>query len=215
MSRTAYDLTIFDMDGTLLDSMDCLVDWIHRAVKNRCHTSVTPAAITAAFGPTEGQIIERFVGDSLTKTCLDLYYELYEREHNRGYVYPGIDGLLKALKAKGIPLALCTGKSRRAVDISLRLLGWESLFQVIVTGDDTKRFKPDPEGINLILTRIKADRPKTLFIGDSAADTAAAVNAGVHSGRAQWGVTDSSLPPLPAPNYIFKEPRDVRENVLL
>ncbi|MBU2572454.1 MAG: HAD family hydrolase [Elusimicrobia bacterium] len=89
MATRIFDLAIFDMDGTLLDSMDCLADWLHRAVKNHCLPSVTPATITSAFGPTEAQIIAQFVAKDLVQPCLNTYYELYEREHDRIYVYPG------------------------------------------------------------------------------------------------------------------------------
>jgi len=207
MNKTAFDLVIFDMDGTLVDSMDCLADWIHRAIKDHCPDTVTPATVTAAFGPTEEQIIERFVGPELLKSCLERYYNLYESEHERVYVYPGINELLRELKRKGTPMALCTGKSRRAVEISLKRLEWDSLFQTIITGDDTSRFKPDPEGINKILSQVKAEKSRTLFIGDSPADTAAAKNAGIFSGRALWGIATSALDTTSVPTYIFTEPR--------
>lgn len=209
MTTKAFDLVIFDMDGTLLDSMECLADWIHRAVKGHCPPLVTPATITGAFGPTEEQIIRQFVAKALVQPCLDKYYDLYEREHNRVYVYPGINELLKAVQKQSIPMALCTGKSRRAVDISLKLLSWDSCFRAITTGDDTKRFKPDPEGLNLILGQIPAARKRTIFIGDSPADTAAASNAGVISGLAEWGVQGRTPPVNVHPDYRFATPQAV------
>ena len=209
MSTKAFDLVIFDMDGTLMDSMACLADWLYRAVKDHCPPSVTPATITGAFGPTEKQIIARFVSADLVQPCLNAYYDLYEREHDRVFVYPGIDKLLEAIRDKGIPMALCTGKSRRAVETSLGRLAWSSHFQAIITGDDTTRFKPDPEGLNLILTQIPASRKRTIFIGDAVADTAAADNAGLISGRAEWGVP-GNIPPVNArPDYRFTTPQAV------
>lgn len=203
----AFDLIIFDMDGTLLDSMACLADWLHRAVKGHCPASVTTATIAGAFGPTEKQIITQFVPKDLVPRCLNAYYDLYEREHDRVVVYPGIDKLLEAVRILGIPMALCTGKSRRAVEISLDLLGWRSHFQTIITGDETTRFKPDPEGLNLILEQIPVTRKRAIFIGDAVADTAAAHNAGIISGRAEWGVSmDMRLVNAQA-DYRFTAPR--------
>jgi len=204
MSNKAFDLVIFDMDGTLLDSMGCLADWLHRAVKDHCPASVTPATITSAFGPTEKQIITKFVSEDLVQQCLDAYYDLYEREHDRVFVYPGIDKLLEAVRSQGIPLALCTGKSRKAVEISLKRLGWSSYFQIIITGDDTTRFKPDPEGLNLILDQIPAARQRTIFIGDSPADTEAARKAAIISGRAEWGLQGHMPTINPQADYRFE-----------
>jgi len=207
MRSNAFDLVIFDMDGTLMDSMACLADWLHRAVKDHCPPAVTPATITGVFGPTEKQIIAKFVSEDMVQPCLNAYYDLYEREHDRIFVYPGIDKLLEAVRNQGIPMALCTGKSRRAVEISLKRLGWNSYFEVIITGDDTKRFKPDPEGLNLILSQIPAARHRTIFIGDSPADTEAARKAGIISGRAEWGL-QGQIPKVGAkPDYGFTTPQ--------
>lgn len=189
--------------------MGCLADWLHRAVKPHCPPSITPATITKAFGPKEEKIIEQFVSKDLVKECLNAYYDLYEREHDRVYVYPGINELLRQVQARGIPMALCTGKSRRAIEISLNLLSWESNFQTIITGDDTVRFKPDPEGLNLILGKTTVSRGRTIFIGDAAADAGAARNAGIISGCAQWGVSEPLLMENTHPDYVFATPQAV------
>lgn len=207
----AFDLVVFDMDGTLLDSMGCLEDWIYRAVKPHCAPGLTPADITAAFGPTEKEIISRFVPAEFAQACLEDYYTIYEQEHVlRVSVYPEVDSLLKELRRIKFPAALCTGKSRRAVEISLHQLGWYDVFQTIVTGDDTRKFKPDPEGLNLILSQTRAARDRAIFIGDAPADIAAARNAGIKSGHAAWNHAASLLPPsVPAPDYRFSSPNGV------
>lgn len=209
MNKTPFDLVIFDMDGTLVDSMGCLEDWLYRAVKAECPPSLMPAHISAAFGPTEQKIIEKFVPAGRVTACLNAYYDLYEAEHGRVYIYPGINELLRQLQLRGVPLALCTGKSRRAVEITLDILGWEDRFKFIVTGDDTVRFKPDPEGLNLILAKFKTAPSRTIFIGDSAADIVAADSAGVLSGHAQWGHPAPLPAGTPPPTYTFFTPQAV------
>ncbi|HNW43143.1 MAG TPA: HAD family hydrolase [Elusimicrobiales bacterium] len=209
MSSENFDLVVFDLDGTLTDSMACLADWLHRAVEPYCPGPVTPADITRSFGPAEIGIISQFVGPERVPLCLDAYYELYEREHDRVLVYPGISALLDELKRRGLPLALCTGKGRRAVNISLRLLGWDALFDVVITGDDTRQFKPDPEGLNLILARTRFARERVLFVGDSAADIAAADGAGIVSGHARWGLSAPAAPFSPRPQHLLNTPQAV------
>ncbi len=102
----------------------------------------------------------------------------------------------------------CTGKSRRAVEISLELMKWEEFFGEIITGDDTKNPKPDPEGANIILERTKAARKRTIFIGDGAADTGAARGAGIICGRAEWGKPGSLPAGSAIPEYNFADPQD-------
>jgi phosphoglycolate phosphatase/pyrophosphatase PpaX len=209
----AFDLIVFDMDGTLIDSMGCLEDWIYRAVKPYCAPGLKPADVSAAFGPTEKEIIARFVPADAVQACLESYYTFYEQEHVlRVRVYPEVDFLLKELRRTRVPTALFTGKSRRAVEMSLDQLGWCDIFQNIVTGDDIKRAKPDPEGLNTLLKQTAASPARTLYIGDSPSDIAAARNAGVKSGHARWGLAsdiqpDGALPPdykLTAPDGLSR-----------
>jgi len=187
--------------------MGCLADWLHRAVKAHCPPSVTPATITKAFGPKEEKIIEQFVPKDLVRECLNAYYDLYEREHDRVYVYPGINELLRQVQARGIPMALCTGKSRRATEISLARLGWKDHFKFIVTGDDMARFKPDPDGLDQILSRGEFERSRSIFVGDTVADIAAAANAGMLSGHALWCCPGPLPAGAPKPTYEFPTPQ--------
>jgi len=209
MAPNKLDLIVFDMDGTLTDTMGCLEDWIYRAIKGHCAPSVTPAAVTAAFGPTERKIIEAFVPADRAAACLEAYYALCEAEHSRVRIYPGVAEMLRQIGRLGIPMALCTGKSRRAAEISLGRLGWQDHFKFIVTGDDMARFKPDPDGLNQILARGSFDRSRSIYVGDTHADMAAAAAAGMLSGHALW----SRPAPLPAgapkPSYELAAPGDL------
>lgn len=209
MAPNKLDLIVFDMDGTLVDSMGCLEDWIYRAIKDHCAPSLTPAGVTAAFGPTEQKIIEAFVPADRAAACLDAYYGLYEAEHGRVAVYPGVGELLRQIGLRGLPMALCTGKSRRATEITLQRLGWKDHFKFVITGDDMTRFKPDPDGLNQILARGRFERSRVIFVGDTLADMAAAANAGMLSGHALW----SRPAPLPAgtpkPSYELAAPGEL------
>ena len=202
MASKVLDLVIFDLDGTLMDSMPCLGDWLGRAIMEYCPRPIKQAEIAASYGPPEQGIVAKFVPAAQVQACLDRYFSIYKSEHSKVLAYPGITELLKELRRRGIATALCTGKGSKATYISLDHFGWRELLDVVVTGDDTKNFKPDPEGINLILGRLGADPRRTLFIGDTNADLGAAKSAGVLSGWAAWGAPEADAKDYKADHHL-------------
>lgn len=97
-----------------------------------------------------------------------------------------VDELLQYLKDDGMKLGIVTGKARRSLDISLQDLQLEDFFDVIITGDDVIKPKPDPEGVYKALALLDVDKDEAMFIGDSNADIHAGLQANVHTIGVQW-----------------------------
>ena len=97
---------------------------------------------------------------------------------------------LDALKERGIPMAVFTGKGRRTAEITLDVLGLASYFSMIVTGNDVTRYKPHGEGICRILERLGVSPSETVMVGDSMADVHASRDAGVVMAAVLWDAYD-------------------------
>ncbi|QII83087.1 HAD-IA family hydrolase [Jeotgalibaca arthritidis] len=115
--------------------------------------------------------------------------------------------LLAYLKEQSFLLAIVTGKARRSLDISLEQLEMADLFDYIITGDDVEKAKPHPEGIFKVLDNLKLKKEDVIFVGDSDADIAAGLDAGVHTVGVQWLKNYQTLDFSYEPHHYFDDAR--------
>ncbi len=106
-------------------------------------------------------------------------------------VFPGCGAALSSLRQAGIRLAIYTGSGGESFP-PLRKAGLMDLFEVIITGKDVRARKPDPEGIRLCLDKLGLRPPEAVYIGDSCADVAASHAAGVAALSVLTGAGDSA-----------------------
>ncbi|WP_078579947.1 HAD family hydrolase [Salipaludibacillus agaradhaerens] len=178
---------IFDFDGTLADTLPICFDAFQNVFKKFDDKDLSSKEIKAMFGPSETGIIKENLSNSNKDQAIELYYEKYA-EHHHALVEPNdeINELIKYLKGKGLKLGIVTGKAKRSLDISLQALQMENMFDVIITGDDIIKPKPDPEGVNKALSLLDVKNKEAMFIGDSDADIHAGVKANVLTIGVQW-----------------------------
>ncbi len=147
---------------------------------------MSPEEVVALFGPPETEIIAAKVGPMVYEKALAEYYALYGDKTAALGAYPGIKELLRDLAAAGCRLGVVTGKGRPTTDQTLRRTGTADFFQVVVSGHDVARPKPDPEGIRRALTLLGAGAEETVYVGDMGSDALAAKGAGVAFAGAAW-----------------------------
>ncbi|MDP4181673.1 MAG: HAD family hydrolase, partial [Bacillota bacterium] len=164
------------------------------------------------FGPTDTEIIKKLVNFKFNDTASDIYVKHFETNFE-AYIEPieGIDKLLGFIKNKGIKLGLFTGRSRRVTEIILQKLGFSYLFDVLITGDETKKPKPDPDGILKALKQIDAKNNSSFYVGDFDVDILASKAAGVISVLALWASSKDEKFKEHCPDYSFKNPREFIE----
>ena len=139
---------IFDLDGTLADTFGVVISSYVAATREYLGRDLTREEVIARFGPTEHQMLRKDVPAEMYDRAVAHFRQCYRDNHTRLVrIFEGIPEMLQALKERGIPMAIMTGKGRDTADITLASLGWTTLFQSVVTGDESPRAKPAPDGV--------------------------------------------------------------------
>ena len=196
------------MDGTLVSSLPVIYHCENEISDKYLKTSLTLEAVISKFGPPAHVIIRdmtRNLSDEIQSQAVADYYECY-RTHvsTRGLVFPGITDLLRKIKVSGRRLALFTGVEKNMMEYTLAPFKLSEFFEVRITADDIQRSKPDPEGINLALSRIKVSARESMYVGDSPVDIIAGKRAGVLTGAALWSPENRGDPTTEHPDYEFR-----------
>jgi HAD superfamily hydrolase (TIGR01509 family) len=157
------------------------------AIRPALGRDVTTAELYARFGPADHDIVADFVGPAEAPAAVRRLMDAYRRGLDRMPPYPGIDVLLAALSARGLRLALCTGRGRPSTGLILEALDLDRRFEVVVTGEEVPRPKPAPDGLLETARRLGVAPADILYVGDSIKDVDAGLAAGAVTVAAGWG----------------------------
>ena len=181
---------IFDLDGTLGDTLPVCFAAFRRALRKFSDRHHTDEEIAALFGPSEEGMIQRLVPDQW-QACLETYLAEYEKESTRNArLFPGIETALRLLEERGVALAIVTGKGAHSAAISLRDLKLAEHFDVVETGSAEGGVKP--RSIQKVLTKWGVVPSQVAYVGDAPSDMEAAREAGVIPLGAAWAATASA-----------------------
>jgi pyrophosphatase PpaX len=195
------DGVIFDLDGTLADTLPVCFVAFRRTMETFSGRRYTDEEIMAAFGPSEEGIIRRLVPDRWEE-CLDAYLEAYEQEHLRAArLYPGIEDALRRLQERGIPLAVVTGKGPRSAAISFRHLGLARYIEVLETGAPEGSIKP--QAIRRVLAKWAVSPEHVAYVGDTTSDMEEARATGLIPLGAAWDPRATVRGEPIAPHLLF------------
>ena len=196
------------MDGTLVSSLPVIYHCENEISRKYLKTSLTLEDVISKFGPPAHAIIKEMtlsLPDSVQIRAVSDYYECYRTNvSSRGLVFPGITQLLGKIKGSGRRLAVFTGVEKNMMEYTLNPLKLVDFFEVRITADDIRKSKPDPEGINLALSRINADPKESMYVGDSPSDIIAGKRARVLTGAALWSPENRGNPTTEHPDYEFR-----------
>lgn len=179
---------LFDFDGTLADTLPSSFAAFRYVFEKYDDRTLDDEEIVKMFGPIEDKILRDHLNNQeCIEEAIDDYYAKYDQEHNREFEkLDEIKDLLNHLKELELNIGIVTGKSRRALTISLELLEIYNYFDVTITGDEVKKPKPDPEGIQKCLGLLHNSTDEVIFVGDSETDIKAGMAANVRTVAAQW-----------------------------
>lgn len=202
---------LFDLDGTLLDSVDLIVDSYHHTLATHSLQPMTREEILAGLGTTLYAVFGRMTDDAATVAAWVATYREYNLAHHdaRAAAYPGTVEMVRRIKASGKRLGLVTSKNRGGAERGLALMGLQGVMELIVGADDVVKPKPDPEPVLLALERLGESPETALFVGDSHHDIYSGRAAGVLTAGVTWGPFDRAHLEFAAPDYYCDSPDDL------
>lgn len=182
---------IFDLDGTLLDTLGDLTDSVNFALSARGLPERTADEVRAFIGNGIFKLVERSVPSGTGKDELDNCYALFCEHYrvnmeNKTRPYDGVSDLLKTLFEAGFKLAVVTNKADFAARrLCKRFFG--GYIKTVVGGAEGRKNKPAPDGVLYALAQMGSAKDGAVFIGDSQVDVQTAENAGVDFIGVLWG----------------------------
>jgi pyrophosphatase PpaX len=190
MRAPRYKAVVFDLDGTLVDSVELITVSFQHAIRKVLGREVSREEAVAHVGmPLREQMV--MVSPEHAEALVAAYREFNHREHDRMLrLYDGIVHLLDRLKQAGVRLGLVTSKSRYTTQMAFDLTGIENYFDATVCADEAAQNKPSAEPILFCLAKLGASPEDAVYVGDSPADLRAAHAAGVTPIAVTWGVFD-------------------------
>ncbi|HDZ54988.1 MAG TPA: phosphoglycolate phosphatase [Pseudomonas xinjiangensis] len=181
-------LVMFDLDGTLVDSVPDLAAAVDLMLERRDRPPAGVERVRDWVGNGAAVLVRRalaggldhsMVDDDDAQAALDDFLQAYSGEHVLTRVYAGVPEILDWLAGQGIVMAVVTNKPQRFVAPLLQEMGLGNYFQWLVGGDTLPVQKPDPAALDFVMGKAGVSREQAVFVGDSRNDVLAARAAGV------------------------------------
>lgn len=185
---------VFDLDGTLLNTLEDLADSVNYALQAHGMPCRTLEEVRRFVGNGVRLLMERAVPKGTDTAQFDDVYSCFKQYYVshcmvKTGLYPGIDGMLQTLKGEGYRLAIVSNKLQRGVD-ELYHHYFSDTVQVAVGERPEVRRKPASDMVELALRELGADKTEAVYVGDSDVDIATAVNSGLPCISVLWGFRD-------------------------
>ena len=186
-----YDTVIFDLDGTLLDTLQDLAAAVNYALHQQGYPPRTVQEVCRFVGNGVEKLMRRAVPAGLPEerimTALAVFKDYYALHNNDATApYPGIEALLDHLKARGVRMAIVSNKNDPNVKALARLYFPTTISMAVGEGGGV-RAKPCPDTVLHVMNTWGCDPSRVLYVGDSDVDIQTARNAGVDCASVCWG----------------------------
>lgn len=208
-----YEAIIFDLDGTLTDTLEDLKNSVNFAMREFGFPERTTDEVRSFVGNGVKRLIDLSVpentSDEISAECLSVFKNHYK---DNSLVltkpYDGIIPMLERLKKEGIKTAVVTNKMHEAaVDIVNLFFG--ELIDVTIGQIDGVSQKPQPDGIYSALEKLDVSKEKSVYVGDSEVDCITAKNAGIPCIGVTWGFRSKEVLSENGADYIINFPEEI------
>ena len=186
-----YSLAVFDMDGTILDTLDDLTNTLNLSLEELGMPLRTKDEVRSFVGNGVGKLLERAVPCGTSVEEMARLTEAFRKNYaahcaDMTRPYDGVPEAIAALRRMGMKTAVVSNKVDFAVQ-ALKEDYFPGLFDMAVGERDGVRRKPAPDSVNEVMRVLGKSREETVYIGDSDVDADTAKNAGVDFVGVEWG----------------------------
>jgi pyrophosphatase PpaX len=205
----AYDPVLFDLDGTVIDSVGLIRESHRHAVTTVLGEDLPDARLVANVGrPLIDQM--RAFSEERAEELLRVY-RAWNHANTAALLrpFPGIDALLDALAADGRTLGIVTSKSAPTVELAWDVVPLRERFAVVVTAEDTPRHKPHPDPVLAALDALGHDAAGACYVGDSPFDLESGAAAGVAAIGVTWGFFGRAALEASGPAAVVDTPEEL------
>jgi len=183
---------LFDLDGTLIDSIELILGSARHAFDGFAGRAPTDEEWRAGIGRPLQTVLREYAPDDVEAQRLFTRYREYQLEHHDRLVraYAGVVDTLRGFAEAGHPMALVTSKSDWMAVKALVHVGLDQLIPVVVGCDTCVNHKPHPEPVERALSLLGVAPSNAVFVGDSPHDVQSGLAAGVLTVGVTWGAFD-------------------------
>ncbi len=201
---------LFDLDGTLVDTVELILSSMRAAFQGHPGRRPTDAEWIAGMGKPLRVQLGEFVAPGELEAVVDRYRTHQQANHDRmTRAFEGSVETVSRLKARGHPVGIVTSKFKKPAERTLAHVGLLPFVDVVVAADTVLRPKPDPEPVLRALEGLSRPPGEALFLGDSPHDVAAGNAAGAITVAALWGACSRACLEPAAPRHWLESIRDL------
>lgn len=212
-----YNTVIFDLDGTLLDTLDDLTDSVNYAMSAMGWPLRDKKDVRLYLGNGIKRLMELCAPEGITSEDFDKafsifreYYDLHNQDKTAPY--DGVVELMAQLKSKGVKMAIVSNKVHEAV---LALRDQFFPYVEVAIGDDLKMArKPAPDSCNRAMELLGSTKGESVYVGDSEVDLLTAKNAGLDCITVLWGFRDKEYLVENGATVLVELPHEIEKEVL-
>ena len=213
-----YRLVIFDMDGTILDTLDDLTDSVNYALNHFGFPMHSREKVCGFVGNGIRKLIERAVPNGIEMALVDNVHQVfkeYYKQHcaDKTKPYSGISVLLKELRQAGCKTAVVSNKADFAVQELCRQY-FNGLFDIAVGDREGILRKPAPDSVYEVLRKLEIAKKDAVYIGDSEVDIETAYNADMDGIAVEWGFRKREFLEEKGAKQIVSAPEEIAKIVL-
>lgn len=210
-------LVIFDLDGTLLYTLEDLMDSVNYSLEKYGYETKTLEEVSSGVGNGVEHLLRSMLPTGISeddfKKCYMSFKEHYS-EHccDKTRPYDGVVETLRILKNRGVKIGIVSNKFQEAAEDVCQHY-FKGLYDVVMGESETCRRKPAPDGINMICEQYEVEKDEAIFFGDSEVDIMTGDNAGVYCVSVLWGFRSREFLAKNGAHLFIENPLDIADMI--